>query len=94
MEMVPLATRFYIGKHFGNGDATYMVDFTVFIMSITGWMGTFQKSAKNLLQRKGALTRAVSLVSVLRSHMDVQGLVQKQLGWEGKKEQCDNQDGF
>ena len=92
MEMVPLATHFILESTL-KWNATYMVDFTVFIMSITGWMGTFQKSTRTFSRGK-ELTRAVSLVSVLRSHMDVQGLVQKQLGWEGKKKQCDNQDGF
>lgn len=82
MEMVP-CHPLYIESTL-KWNATYMVDFTVFIMSITGWMGTFQKSAQNL--RGKELTRAVSLVSVLRSHMDVQGLVQKQLGCGGKEE--------
>lgn len=92
MEMVPLATHFILESTL-KWNATCMVDFTVFIMSMTGWMGIFQKSMRAFSRGK-ELTRVVSRVSILRSHMDFQGLVQKQLGWEGKKKQCDNQNGF
>lgn len=90
--MVPLATHFILEGAL-KWNATYVVDFTVFIMSMTGWMGIFQKSTRTF-SRGEELAGAVSLVSILRSHMDFQGLVQKQLGWEGKKKQCDNQNGF
>ena len=66
--MVPLATHFILESAL-KWNATYIVDFTVFIMSVTGWMGIFQKSMRTFSRGK-ELTGVVSLVSILRSHMD------------------------
>lgn len=46
-----------------------MVDFTVFIMGVTGCMGLLQKSV-NAIFKGNELTRVVSLVLILRSQMN------------------------
>lgn len=55
--------------------------------------GSVSEVFERHLQRN-EITRAGSLVLILSSQMSFEGLVTKHSGWEGKKKQCHNQNGF